>query len=196
VAGIGRLTASGYAVPGTVLAVGILYPLAALDNVIDATARTLFGLGTGLLIIGSGGAIIYACLVRFLAIAHGTVEAGIARVTEHLDMAARTLGRTPRQVLWEVHVPLMRPALAAAALLVFVDTMKELSATILLRPFNFETLATFIFAEASRGYFENAAAASLVIVAAGIVPLLLLMRVGPARSTALAERNCRRSRGE
>ncbi len=187
VAGLGRLTASGYAVPGTVLAVGILYPLAALDNMIDATARNLFGFGTGLLITGSGGAIVYACLVRFLAIGHGTVEAGIARVTEHLDMAARTLGRTPRQVLREVHIPLMRPALTAAALLVFVDTMKELSATILLRPFNFETLATFIFAEASRGYFENAAAASLVIVAAGILPLLLLMRVGLGRSPAVAD---------
>jgi iron(III) transport system permease protein len=100
-------------------------------------------------------------------------------------MAARTLGRTPRQVLWEIHVPLMRGALVAAALLVFVDTMKELSATILLRPFNFETLATFIFTQASRGYFENAAAASLVIVATGILPLILLLGIGPARAGVL-----------
>jgi iron(III) transport system permease protein len=175
VAGLGRLSATGYAVPGTVLAVGILYPLAALDNQLDAAARTLFGIGTGLLITGSGGAVVYACVVRFLAIAHGTLEAGISRVTEHLDMAARTLGRTPRQVLVEIHVPLMRRALTAAALLVFVDTMKELSATLLLRPFNFETLATFIFAKASRGLFEDAAAASLLIVGTGIVPLVLLL---------------------
>jgi iron(III) transport system permease protein len=185
VAGLGRLAATGYAVPGTVLAVGILYPLAALDNQIDAAARALFGIGTGLVITGSGGAIIYACLVRFLAIAHGTLEAGISRVTEHLDMAARTLGRTPRQVLVEIHVPLMRGALMAAALLVFVDTMKELSATILLRPFDFDTLATFIFSKASRGYFEDAAAASLVIVATGILPLILLLGIGPSRAGIL-----------
>ncbi|HWT29652.1 MAG TPA: iron ABC transporter permease [Propylenella sp.] len=185
VAGLGRLAATGYAVPGTVLAVGILYPLAALDNQIDAASRAFFGIGTGLIITGSGGAIVYACLVRFLAIAHGALEAGISRVTEHFDMAARTLGRTPRQVLFEIHVPLMRGALAAAALLVFVDTMKELSATILLRPFNFETLATFIFSKASRGYFEDAAAASLVIVATGILPLVLLLGMGPARAGIL-----------
>jgi iron(III) transport system permease protein len=185
VAGLGRLAATGYAVPGTVLAVGILYPMAALDNGIDAAARSLFGIGTGLLITGSGGAIVYACLVRFLAIAHGTIEAGISRVTEHLDMAARTLGRTPRQVLIEIHVPLMRRALIAAALLVFVDTTKELSATLLLRPFGFETLATFIYAQASRGQFEDAAAASLLIVATGIVPLILLLGVGPARAGIL-----------
>jgi iron(III) transport system permease protein len=185
VAALGRLAATGYAVPGTVLAVGILYPLAALDNQIDATARALFGIGTGLVITGSGGAIVYACLVRFLAIAHGTLEAGISRVTEHLDMAARTLGRTPRQVLVEIHVPLMRGALMAAALLVFVDTMKELSATILLRPFGFDTLATFIFTKASRGYFEDAAAASLVIVATGILPLILLLGIGPSKAGIL-----------
>jgi iron(III) transport system permease protein len=185
VAALGRLAATGYAVPGTVLAVGVLYPLAGLDNRIDAAARALFGIGTGLIVTGSGGAIVYACLVRFLAIAHGTLEAGISRVTEHLDMAARTLGRTPRRVLLEVHVPLIRNALIAAALLVFVDTMKELSATLLLRPFNFETLATFIFSKASRGFFEDAAAASLVIVATGILPLLLLLGVGPAAAGVL-----------
>jgi iron(III) transport system permease protein len=184
VAGLARFSAMGYAVPGTVLAVGILYPLAAFDNSVDATAKALFGIGTGLLLTGSGGAIIYACLVRFLAIAHGTLEAGMSRVTEHLDMAARTLGRTPRQVLWEIHVPLMRRAMVAAGLLVFVDTMKELSATILLRPFNFETLATFIFSKASRGFFEDASAASLVIVAIGIIPLILLL--GLPRADPLA----------
>jgi iron(III) transport system permease protein len=185
VAGIGRFAGMGYAVPGTVLAVGILYPLAALDNGIDAATKALFGIGTGLLLTGSGGAIVYACLVRFLAMAHGTLEAGLARVTEHLDMAARTLGRTPRQVLLEIHVPLMRRALLAAALLVFVDTVKELSATILLRPFNFETLATFVFSKASRGFFEDASAASLVIVLAGILPLVLLLGIGAAAAGIL-----------
>jgi iron(III) transport system permease protein len=125
---------------------------------------------------------VYACLVRFLAVAHGTLEAGISRITEHLDMAARTLGRSPGRVLAEIHLPLMRRAVLAAALVVFVDTMKELSATILLRPFDFETLATFIFSQASRGFFEDASAASLVIVATGILPLVLLMGVGQQRS--------------
>lgn len=185
IAGLGKLAAAGYAVPGTVLAVGILYPLAAFDNRVDEASRALFGISTGLLITGSGGAVVYACLVRFLAVAHGTLEAGISRVSEHLDMAARTLGRTPRRVLLEIHLPLMRRALMAAALLVFVDTMKELSATILLRPFDFETLATFIFSKASRGFFEDAAAASLVIVATGIVPLLLLLGIGSARAGIL-----------
>ena len=185
IAGLGKIAATGYAVPGTVLAVGILYPMAALDNWVDGLARAWFGISTGLLLTGSGAAIVYACLVRFLAVAHGTLEAGISRITEHLDMAARTLGRSPRQVLTQVHLPLMRRAVMAAALLVFVDTMKELSATILLRPFNFETLATFIFSQASRGFFEEASAASLVIVATGILPLLLLLGVGPARAGIL-----------
>lgn len=178
VGGIARLASLGYAVPGTVLAVGILYPLAAFDNWFDSAARALFGISTGLLLTGSGAAIVYACSVRFLAIAYGMLEAGIGRITDRLDMAARTLGRTPRQTLLQIHVPLMRRALFAAALLVFVDTTKELSATLLLRPFNFETLATFIYSKASRGFFEDASAAALVIVAAGIPPLLLLFGFG------------------
>jgi iron(III) transport system permease protein len=178
---LSRLSAIGYTVPGTVLAVGILIPLATLDNWIDASARGLFGIGTGLLLTGSGAAIVYACTVRFLAVAYGSLEAGLAKITDHLDMAARTLRRSPRQTLLEVHMPLMRQALAAAALLVFVDTMKELPATVLLRPFNFDTLATFVYERASRGAFEDAAVASLAIVLAGIVPLVLLLRAGGSR---------------
>jgi iron(III) transport system permease protein len=179
--GLGRFAAIGYAVPGTVLAVGILIPLAGLDNAIDAMARSLFGISTGLLLAGSGAAIVYACTVRFLAVSTGALEAGLSKVSHHLDMAARTLRRTPGQTLVEVHLPLMRSALATAALLVFVDTMKELSATILLRPFDFETLATFVYSQASRGAFEDAAVAALLIVAVGIVPLILLLRAGDGR---------------
>lgn len=175
---IGRLAASGYAVPGTVLAVGILVPMAAFDNRLDAAMRALFGVGTGLLVTGSGAALVYALTVRFLAIAYGSIDAGLAKISPHLDMAARTLGRTPVRTLLEVHLPLMRPAATAAALLVFVDSMKELSATVLLRPFDFETLATLVYARASRGAFEDAAAAALVIVAIGIVPLVLLLGTG------------------
>ena len=175
---LGRFAAIGYAVPGTVLAVGILVPLAAFDNAIDAMMRSLFGISTGLLLAGSGAAIVYACTVRFLAVSHGALDAGLAKITDHLDMAARTLGRGPVRTLTAIHLPLMRPALATAALLVFVDTMKELSATILLRPFNFETLATYVYSQASRGVFEEAAPAALVIVGVGLVPLMILLRTG------------------
>lgn len=190
---IGRLAATGYAVPGTVLAVGILVPMAAFDNRLDAAMRAMFGFGTGLLVTGSGAAIVYALAVRFLAIAYGALDAGLAKVSPNLDMAARTLGRSPARTLREVHLPLMRPAMTAAALLVFVDAMKELSATVLLRPFDFDTLATLVYARASRGAFEDAAAAALVIVAIGIVPLVLLLRSGE-RDAAQGPRSSGRSR--
>ncbi len=180
VAALGRIASVGYAIPGTVLAIGILIPLAATDNAVDAVMRQLFGVSTGLLLAGSGIAIVYACTVRFLAVSFGSIDAAMAKITDHLDMAARTLGRRPRQMLFEIHLPLLRNALASAWLLVFVDTMKELSATVLLRPFDFETLATFVYAQASRGVFEDAAAPALIIVLVGIVPLLILLRTGQA----------------
>ncbi|MYZ50087.1 ABC transporter permease [Propylenella binzhouense] len=173
-----RLAATGYAVPGTVLAVGILIPMAALDNRIDAAARALFGVSTGLLVTGSGAAIVYACSVRFLAIAYGSLDAGFTKISRHLDMVARTFGRRPGRILAEIHLPLMRRAMTAAALLVFVDTMKELSATVLLRPFDFETLATLVYGAVARGAFEDAAPAALVIVAIGVLPLVLLLGSG------------------
>jgi iron(III) transport system permease protein len=175
---LGRIASVGYAIPGTVLAIGILVPLAATDNAVDGVMRQLFGVSTGLLLAGSGIAIIYACTVRFLAVSFGSIDSAMAKITDHLDMVARTLGRRPRQMLFEVHLPLLRNALASAWLLVFVDTMKELSATVLLRPFDFETLATFVYAQASRGVFEDAAAPALVIVLIGIIPLLILLRTG------------------
>jgi iron(III) transport system permease protein len=178
VGALGRMASVGYAIPGTVLAIGILIPLAAIDNFVDGAMRQWFGISTGLLLAGSGIAIIYACTVRFLAVSFGSVDAAMAKITDHLDMAARTLGRKPHQMLFTIHLPLLRGALASAWLLVFVDTMKELSATVLLRPFDFETLATFVYAQASRGVFEDAAAPALVIVAIGIVPLVILLRTG------------------
>ncbi len=122
--------------------------------------------------------LVFAYLVRFLAVSHGSLEAAMSKISEHLDMAARTLGRRPGRMLFEVHLPLLQGALGAAWLLVFVDTMKELSATVLLRPFDFETLATYVYAQASRGVFEEAAAPALVIVAIGVIPLMLLLRAG------------------
>ena len=177
-----RVAALGYAVPGTVLAIGILIPLAAFDNAIDARMREWFGVSTGLLLSGSGFAIVYACFVRFMAMGHGSLESGFSKLSPHLDMAARTLGRGPGRTLQKVLLPLMRPALLTAFLLVFVDASKELSATILLRPFDFETLATFVYAQTSRSAFEDGALAALLIVLVGIVPVVVLTRSIAAQS--------------
>ncbi len=174
----GRIASLGYAMPGTVVALGVLIPVAALDRTIDRTTAHLLGTGTGLLLIGSGAALGYAYLVRFLAISAGSVEAGLAQIPRSLDQAARSLGQGVSGSFWRLHLPLGRPALAAAALLVFVDCMKELSATLLLRPLNVETLATHLYAEAARGTYEDGAVAALAIVAAGLLPVILLARLG------------------
>ena len=171
-----RLASAGYAVPATVLAIGILMPVAALDNAIANSVRAVTGLSIGLVLSGSGAALIYAYATRFLTIGYGTVEAGLGRISPHLDMAARTLGRGPARALLEVQVPLVRPAMLTAALLVFVDVMKELPATILLRPFNFETLATTVYNAASQEMFEDSSIAALAIVVVGLLPVILLAR--------------------
>ncbi|MCO5733075.1 iron ABC transporter permease [Rhizobium sp. SSA_523] len=172
----GRLASLGYGMPGTVLAIGVLIPLAHFDNALDGVMRSHFGLSTGLLLSGTGFAIFYACTVRFLTMAEGTVEAGFQKLSPHLDMAARTLGRNRLQTLIGVLLPNMRPALLTAGLFVFVESMKELSATILLRPFNFNTLATLIYEDASRAQIENASIASLIVVLVGLVPVILVSR--------------------
>ncbi len=150
------LPAISYAVPGTVLAVGLLIPLASLDNGIDALMRSLFGLSTGLLFSGTAFAIVLAYTIRFLAASLGAVEAGLSKISRNIDAAARTLGASVSEMLFKVHLPLLRPALGAAALLVFVDSMKELPATLLLRPFNFDTLATQVFTLVSLYRYEEA----------------------------------------
>jgi iron(III) transport system permease protein len=172
-----RLASLGYALPGTVLAIGLFVPLAAFDNLIDEGSRRMFGVSTGLLIAGSGAALIYAYVARFLAVSAGGIEAGLTKVPRSLDESARTLGRTAGGVLRQVHLPLIRPAIGAAAILVFVDCMKELPATLLLRPLNFETLATHLYGEAARGTYEDGALAALAIVVAGLLPVLLLARL-------------------
>ncbi len=173
---VARIGSLGYAIPGTVLAIGILVPLARFDNALDAFMRAEFGVSTGLLLSGSGAAIVLACTTRFAAMGNGTLEAGFDKLSPHLDMAARTLGRGPGGVLRTVLLPLLRPAVLTAFFLVFVDAAKELSATILLRPFNFDTLATFVYAQASRAAFEEGAIAALLIVLVGILPVVILTR--------------------
>ncbi|EFO28489.1 ABC transporter, membrane spanning protein [Roseibium sp. TrichSKD4] len=171
-----RLASIGYAIPGTVLAIGILIPLAALDNFIAGQAKVWLGFSTGLLLIGNGTGIVYAYVIRFLAVSYGQIESGLAKISPHLDMAARTLGRTETNTLVQVHLPILKPVLLSALLLTFVDCMKELPATILLRPFNFETLATTVFEAASREAFGEAALPSLAIVLVGLLPVIFLAR--------------------
>ena len=164
----------GYALPGTVLALGLLLPLASLDNHIDAALKATLGISPGLLFSGSLFVIVLAYTVRFLAVSLSSLEAGFERLSPNLDAAARTLGETAFSALWRVHVPLLLPALGSAALIVFVDGMKELSATVLLRPFNFETLATHVYSYAALEQFEQAALGALTIVVIGLLPVLLL----------------------
>ncbi|QDW67794.1 iron ABC transporter permease [Luteimonas granuli] len=172
-----RAGSLGYAVPGTVLAIGVLLPLAWFDHGGNALLRG-FGFEPRMLLMGSAAALVLAYAARFLAIAAGGIEAGLARIPPSLDQAASSLGHAPGAALRRVHLPLLRPALAAAALLVFVDAMKELPATLLLRPLNFETLATWLYAEASRGTYEEGAVAAMLIVAVGLLPVVLLARTG------------------
>jgi len=186
----------GYAVPGTVLALGLLSPLVAVDEGFNAIARALTGTGVGLIVAGSGAAVVIAYVIRFLTIAIGSAQAGLARISGHMDDAARTLGAGPGELARLIHVPLVRAALGGAAILIFVDCLKELPATLLLRPLNVETLPTYIYQFATRGNFEEGALAALLIVVVGIVPVMRMVRyadrapgdpwsapsAGPARS--------------
>jgi iron(III) transport system permease protein len=171
-----RAAALGYAIPGAVIAVGVLVPLGRLDNLLADALESAFGVKPGLLLTGTIVALVYAYLVRFLAVALQTVEAGLAKVTPRMDDAARSLGATPGEALARVHAPLLASSLASAALLLFVDVLKELPATFALRPFNFDTLAIEAYNLAKDERLSEAAIPSLVIVAVGLVPLVLITR--------------------
>lgn len=179
-----RTAAMGYAMPGTVVAIGILIPLASLDQFVDRFAQTWLGVSTGLLLIGSGAALVYAYVSRFLAISIGAVDAGLSRIPRSLDQASRSLGQNVTGTFRHVHLPMSKAALAAAGLLIFVDCMKELPATLLLRPLNFETLATHLYGEAARGTYEEASLVALIIVLAGTLPVIVLARIGRVRPHA------------
>lgn len=166
----------GYAIPGTVLAIGVMVPLGHFDNWLDAWMRNHVGFSTGLLLSGSMTALSLAYVARFLMIAFGTLESGLHKITPNVDAVARTLGRSAARVFVDIHLPLLRPAMVAAALLVFVDAMKELPATLLLRPFGFDTLATAVFNLASLDKVEEGAVPALAIVVAGLLPVILLSR--------------------
>ncbi len=171
-----RIGSLGYGIPGTVLAIGVLLPLSALDNAMDGFLRLHLNYSTGLLLSGTAFAIIYAHSVRFMTLAEGTIDAGFQKLSPHIDMAARTLGRTRAQTLITVLLPNIRPAAITAALLVFIESLKELPATIMLRPFNFNTLATLVYEDASRSKVQDASIPALIIIAAGLIPVLLVSR--------------------
>jgi len=176
-AAILTLTSIGYATPGTVVALAVLPIITGVDRLIDSAVGLLFGGATGLLLLGSGIGVLYAYFVRFLAVPVGGTESALAKLSRSLDDAAATLGAPPRERLWRIHLPLIRRAIAASAVLMFVDCMKELPATLLLRPIGVETLATLLYGEAARGTYENGAIAALLIVSVGLVPVWILSRL-------------------
>jgi iron(III) transport system permease protein len=177
-----RLASMGYAIPGSVIAVGVLIPVGNFDNALDSWMRSTFGISTGLLLSGTIATLIFAYLVRFLAVAFGTVESSLHQISPNLDDASRSLGYTPTNTLLKIHVPMMWRGLLTAAILVFVDVMKELSATIVIRPFNFDTLAIRVYQYASDERLVEASAPALAIVLVGIIPVILLsLRIAKSR---------------
>jgi iron(III) transport system permease protein len=174
--GLNRLVGLGYAVPGAVIAVGVLIPVTRLDNWLATQWLSCFGTNPGLLLTGGIAALVYAYLVRFLAVALHTVESSLAKITPNMDDAARSMGLGQGQTLRKVHMPMLRGSLFTAGLLVFVDVMKELPATLVMRPFNFDTLATQAYTLASDERLAEASTAALAIVAVGLLPLIMLSR--------------------
>lgn len=181
-----RFATLGYAMPGTIIAVGVLIPFGLFDNGLDTLMRNMFGISTGLLLSGSLAAVMLAYLVRFLAVATHSVSSGYARIGANLDDAARLLGAGPTEVVRRIHRPLLSRSLLTAAALVFVDVMKELPATLIVRPFNFDTLAVRVYNFASDERLMQASTSALCIVAVGLIPVILLSHslrneeVGPA----------------
>ena len=167
---------TGYALPGLVLALGLLTPVLAIDGALNTLARWLGLASPGLVMVGSGAAVVIAYVIRFLAVPTGFLKAGFERIPVDYDDSARAAGAPDLVTLRLVQLPLLRPALLGAVIVVFVDCLKELPATLLLRPLNVETLATSIYQYASRGSFEDGALAALLIVAASIPPVLWLTR--------------------
>ena len=180
--GLLKLSTLGYAVPGTVLAIGLLSVLGGFDSVLRAAFAALGAKPPGLLLSASVFAVVVALTIRFFRLAVAKIETGFERLPLSLDHSARVLGRTPFAMLREIHLPLLTPSIAGAALLVFVDCMKELPATLLLRPLNFETLSTQLYGEAARGAYENGAVAACLIVLVGLFPVAFLTMVGSARA--------------
>jgi len=169
-----RFVSMGYAIPGTVIAVGVLIPFAWFDNTLDAFLRDHFNISSGLLISGTVFTLIFAYLTRFLAVSINTVEAALVKIKPVMDEVAKTSGLLPLGIMKRIHMPMMRGSLLTALLLVFVDVLKELPATLILRPFNFNTLAVRTYELANEERLADAAVPALAIVIAGIIPVILI----------------------
>ncbi len=172
-----RFATLGYALPGTVIAVGVLVPLGIFDNAVDSAMRSTFGVSTGLLLSGTLVAVLFAYLVRFLAIGYGAIDSGFSKISRSVDDAARVLGSSAGSVCRRIHLPLLRRSLLAGGIVVFVDILKELPATLIVRPFNFDTLAVRVYQLASDERLLQASTGALTIVAIGLVPVILLTRM-------------------
>ncbi|MCK4704740.1 MAG: iron ABC transporter permease [Gammaproteobacteria bacterium] len=169
-----RAASMGYAIPGTVIAVGVVIPFGWFDNTLDSWMRAQFDISTGLLLSGTIAALLFAYMVRFLAVSLHAVESGLERITPSMDEAARAMGERPLGILGRIHLPMLKGSLITALLLVFVDVLKELPATLILRPFNFNTLAVRAYELASDERLADTACAALAIVLAGLIPVILL----------------------
>jgi iron(III) transport system permease protein len=170
-----RLTTMGYAMPGAVIAVGVLLVLVPMDRWLNGVAGQ-WDIRIGLLLTGSITGLTYAYVVRFMSVAYNSVNASLIKVKPSMEHAARSLGASPRRILWRIHAPLVSNGLLVGALLVFVDVMKELPATLLLRPFGMDTLAIWSYMQAVESFWQAAAMPSLAIVLVGLIPVVILMR--------------------
>ncbi|MDR9416592.1 MAG: iron ABC transporter permease [Gracilimonas sp.] len=171
-----RISSLGYAIPGSVIAVGVLIPFGLFDNTVDSFFREHLGFSSGLLLSGSIFAMVFAYLVRFLSVSFGGVESSMQKITPNMDEAARGMGYSFSKVLRKIHIPMMSGGLLTAGLLVFVDVMKELPATLIVRPFNFDTLAVQVYRYASDERLAESAGAALMIVLVGIIPVIIISR--------------------
>lgn len=179
-----RISSLGYAIPGSVIAVGVLIPFGAFDNTVDAFTRDTFGFSTGLILSGTLIAMVFAYIVRFLSVSFGGVESSMEKITPNMDEAARGMGYSFSKILRRIHIPMMSGGLLTAGLLVFVDVMKELPATLIVRPFNFDTLAVQVYRYAADERLTETAGAALMIVLVGIIPVILISRtIAKSRKT-------------
>ena len=181
-----RFAGMGYALPGAVIAVGVLLPLAFVDHSLDDFLRRTFGISSGLLLTGSMAGLVFAYLVRFLAPAYQAVDASLAKVSPTMTLSALSLGASPRRILTRVHLPLARSGVLVAIVMVVIDAVKELPVVLTLRPFGFTTISVWVYQLATENFWQKAALPALLIVAAAIVPVFLLFRqvrlVDPHRS--------------
>jgi len=175
---LAKLATTGYAMPGAVIAVGIIVPLSAFDHALNDLLEAWKGISVGLVLTGSIVGLVYAYVVRFMAVSFNSVDSSLEKVTPNITSAARILGAGPWRIVWRIHLPLVAPGMLAGAILVFVDVMKELPITVMLRPFGYDTLAVWVWQMAAESVWAGASLPALVIVLAGMVPVVLLMRAG------------------